>query len=124
LSLERILGWVFSPLVWVMGVPLPDVTKVGTLLGQKMVLNEFVAYREMSQKLAETGGQWLSERGQLIASYALCGFANFGSVGIQVGGYSGLCPERRGDLSRLGLRAMIAGTLATCLAASVAGMLL
>jgi CNT family concentrative nucleoside transporter len=124
LSLERIFGWLFSPLAWVMGVPWQDVTKIGTLLGQKMVLNEFVAYSEMSQKLAETGGEWLSERGQLIASYALCGFANFGSIGIQIGGYSGLCPERRSDLSRLGIRAMIAGTLATCLAASVAGILL
>jgi len=123
LSLERICGWLFSPLAWVMGVPLQDVTKVGTLLGQKTVLNEFVAYSNMSQELIKDNS-WLTERGRLIASYALCGFANFSSIGIQIGGYSGLAPERRPDLSRLGFRAMIGGLLTTCLVACVAGVLI
>lgn len=123
LSLEQILGWVFSPLAWVMGVPQADVTKVGSLLGQKTVLNEFVAYSNMSSAL-KSDPAWLSERGRLIASYALCGFANFGSIGIQIGGYSGLAPERRHDLSRLALRAMIGGLLTTCMVACVAGVLL
>jgi concentrative nucleoside transporter, CNT family len=123
LRLERILGWLFSPLAWVMGVPSEDVTKVGSLLGQKMVLTEFVAYTNMSEEL-RTNGAWLTERGRLIASYALCGFANFASIGIQIGGYGSLAPQRRADLSRLGLRAMIGGTLTTCLVASVAGLIL
>jgi CNT family concentrative nucleoside transporter len=124
LSLERVTGWIFTPLAWVIGVPAPDVTKVASLLGQRMVLNEFVAYSRMSQELAATAGEWLSPRAQLLASYALCGFANFGSIGIQIGGYGGLAPERRADLSRLGFRAMLAGTLTTCLVACVAGLLL
>ncbi len=123
LSLERILGWVFSPLAWVMGIPSADVTKVGQLLGQKTVLNEFVAYSHMAEMLAKDP-HWLTERGRVITAYALCGFANFGSIGIQIGGYSGLAPERRGDISRLALRAMLGGLLATCLVACVAGVLL
>ena len=123
LSLEQIFGWAFSPLAWVMGVPNADVTKVAQLLGQKTVLNEFVAYSHMAEMLAKDP-HWLSERGRLIATYALCGFANFGSIGIQIGGYSGLAPERRGDISRLALKAMIGGLLATCLVACVAGILL
>jgi CNT family concentrative nucleoside transporter len=123
LTLERILGWVFSPLAWVIGVPADDVLKVGSLLGQKMVVNEFVAYEFMGDRL-KTDPSWLSDRGRLITSYALCGFANFASIGIQIGGYSALAPERRGDLSRLALRAMIGGLLTTCMVASVAGVLL
>ena len=123
LSLQQIFGWVFAPLAWIMGVPAQDVTRVGSLLGQKLALNEFVAYTHMSQQLAHDSA-WLTERGRLIASYALCGFANFGSVGITIGGYSGLAPERRGDLSRIALRALIGGTLTTCMVACVAGILL
>ena len=123
LSLELILGWIFAPLAWVMGVPSVDVMKVGSLLGQKTVLNEFVSYSRMGEAL-KSDPAWLTERGRLIASYALCGFANFGSIGIQIGGYSSLAPERRGDLSRLALRAMIGGLLTTCLVACVAGVLL
>ena len=93
------------------------------MLGQKTVLNEFIAYSTMTQKL-NADPSWLSERSRLIASYALCGFANFGSIGIQIGGYSGLCPARRGDISRLAFRAMVGGLLATCLVACVAGVLL
>ena len=123
LSLELILGWAFSPLAWVMGVPSSDVTKVAQLLGQKTVLNEFVAYSHMAEMLARDP-HWLSERGRVITAYALCGFANFGSIGIQIGGYSGLAPERRADISRLAFRAMLGGLLATCLVACVAGVML
>lgn len=122
LTLEQILGWLFSPLAWVMGVPSQDITKVGSLLGQKTVLNEFVAYTRMSEAL-KADPHWLTERGRLIASYALCGFANLGSIGIQIGGYSGLAPNRRQDLSRLAFRAMVGGMLTTCLVACVAGVL-
>jgi len=123
LSFEKLLGWLFAPLAWVMGVPSADVLTVGSLLGQKTVLNEFVAYTTMAQNL-QRDPAWLSERGRLIAAYALCGFANFGSIGIQIGGYGGLAPSRRADLSRLALRAMIGGLLATCMVACVAGVLL
>jgi CNT family concentrative nucleoside transporter len=123
LSFEKLLGWAFAPLAWVMGVPSADVLTVGSLLGQKTVLNEFVAYTTMAQNLQKDPA-WLSERGRLIAAYALCGFANFGSIGIQIGGYGGLAPSRRADLSRLALRAMIGGLLATCMVACVAGVLL
>jgi CNT family concentrative nucleoside transporter len=123
LSLELVFGWAFAPLAWVMGVPGSDVTKVAQLLGQKTVLNEFVAYSHMAEMLAKDP-QWLTERGRVITAYALCGFANFGSIGIQIGGYSGLAPERRADISRLALRAMIGGLLATCLVACVAGVML
>jgi concentrative nucleoside transporter, CNT family len=123
LTLEQIFGWIFAPLAWVMGVPNSDVLKVGQLLGQKTALNEFVAYSHMADMLSKDP-HWLTERGRVITAYALCGFANFGSIGIQIGGYSGLAPERRGDISRLALKAMIGGLLATCLVASVAGVLL
>jgi CNT family concentrative nucleoside transporter len=123
-SLEQIFGFAFWPLSWVMGVPAEDVSKVATLLGKKIVLTELIAYQDMSQMLQQTNGAWLTERGRIIASYALCGFANFASIGIQIGGYSGLSPERRSDLSRLGFRAMIGGMLATCMVAAVAGILL
>jgi CNT family concentrative nucleoside transporter len=123
LSLELLFGWVFAPLAWVMGVPGPDVTKVANLLGQKTVLNEFVAYSQMAEMLRQDP-HWLTDRGRLIAAYALCGFANFGSIGIQIGGYSGLAPGRRADISRLALRSMFGGLLATCLVACVAGVML
>ena len=122
-SLELIFGWLFAPLAWLMGVPNQDVLKVGQLLGQKTVLNEFVAYSHMAEML-NRDPEWLSERGRTIAAYALCGFANFGSIGIQIGGYAGLAPERRGDISRLAFKAMVGGLLATCLVACVAGVML
>ena len=123
LSLTRLLSWIFAPLAFLLGVPAEDVGKVGLLLGQKTVFNEFVAYSNMSQMLASDPA-WLTERGRLITSYALCGFANFGSIGIQIAGYGSLAPERLGDLSRLGLRAMLGGLLTTCLVACIAGLLL
>jgi CNT family concentrative nucleoside transporter len=123
LSLERVFGWLFAPLAWLLGVPSGDVLKVAGLLGQKTVFNEFVAYSQLAEQLGRDP-QWLTPRGRLIASYALCGFANFGSIGIQIGGYASLAPERRADLSRVALRAMFGGLLATCLVACVAGVLL
>jgi len=123
LGLERVLSLAFSPLAWALGVPAADVSKIAGLLGQKTLFNEFIAYSHMAEMLRQDPA-WLSERSRVIASYALCGFANFGSVGIQIGGYSALAPERRGDLSRLALRAMFGGLLATCLVACVAGIFL
>jgi len=123
LSLEQLFSWLFWPLAWLLGIPSQDVSKVAGLLGQKTVLNEFVAYTTMAQKLI-ADPSWLSERSRLIASYALCGFANFGSIGVQIGGYASLAPERRGDLAALAPRAMLAGLLTTCLVSCVAGVLL
>lgn len=119
LTLERILGVVFWPLAWAMGVPAAECAAVGELLGVKTILNEFVAYL----KLGQVGPQ-LSRRTMIIVTYALCGFANLSSIGIQLGGIGGIAPERRSDLARLGIRAMIAGTLAAFLTANVAGTLL
>ncbi|MBW2464732.1 MAG: NupC/NupG family nucleoside CNT transporter, partial [Deltaproteobacteria bacterium] len=122
LTMERILGWVFWPLAFVMGVPMQDCTAVATLLGEKIVLNEFVAYAHLSESLK--AGTDLNYRSVVIATYALCGFANFGSIAIQIGGIGGIAPKRRGDIAKLGLRAMIGGTLAACMTATVAGALL
>ncbi len=120
LGLERLLGWVLAPLAWVMGVPWQDATAVGSLLGVKTVLNEFLAYLQLSSALdADT----LSPRSVVIATYALCGFANFSSIAIQVGGIGGIAPSRRSDLARLGLRAMVGGSLAAFMTATIAGML-
>jgi concentrative nucleoside transporter, CNT family len=123
LSLTRVLSWLFAPLAFCLGLPSGDVSKVASLLGQKTVFNEFVAYSHLSQMLA-ADPHWLSPRGRIIVSYALCGFANFGSIGIQIAGYSSLAPQRLADLSRLGLRAMVGGLLTTCLVACVVGVLL
>jgi CNT family concentrative nucleoside transporter len=121
LSLEAILGWVLSPLAWLMGVPWGDAGTVGSLIGVKAVVNEFVAYLQLAGTLE--GGAGLSPRGAIIATYALLGFANFSSIAIQIGGIGGIAPERRSDLSRLGLRAMVGGNLAAFTSASLAGML-
>lgn len=121
-SLEIIFGYVFAPLAFLMGVPWIDAIKVGDLLGTKLVLNEFVAYLKMSP----AGGNvqaTMEPRSILIATFALCGFANFSSVGILIGGIGGLAPERRSDLARLGWRALFGGFLATCITATVAGIL-
>ena len=119
LSLERIFGWVFAPVAWAMGVPWQDAPVIGNLLGTRTVLNEFVAYSQLGPMKST-----LDPRSFTIATYALCGFANFSSIGIQVGGIGALVPERRHDLSRLGLRAMFAGTLANFMTATIAGFLL
>ena len=118
-SIQTVLGWIFRPIAWVMGVPWHDSGTIGSLLGERMVLNEFIAYKDLGPL-----------RGQLdpvsftIATFALCGFANVSSVGIQIGGIGALAPDRKHDLARLGFRAMIAGTLANFLSATLAGMLL
>ncbi len=122
LSIQMVLGWIGAPVAWLMGTPWKDAMAVGTLLGEKMALNEFVAYLHLGSMLQEGAG--LSPRSVVIATYALCGFANFSSIAIQIGGIGGMAPERRGDLSRLGLRAMIAGTLANFMTACVVGILL
>lgn len=122
-TMQEILGWVFWPISAMMGVPFEDCGQVGTLLGEKIVLNEFVAYAHLGEQLASDASQ-MQPRSMVIATYALCGFANLGSIGIQIGGISAIAPERRGDLAKLGLRAMIGGTLAACMTATVAGLLL
>ena len=119
LSMQQILGWGFAPLAWSMGVPWHDATTVGNLLGTRMVLNEFVAYSQLGP-LKDA----LDPRSFTIATYALCGFANFSSIGIQIGGIGALAPNRRHDLARLGIRAMVAGTLANFVTATIAGFLL
>jgi CNT family concentrative nucleoside transporter len=118
-GLRQVLGYAFAPLALVMGIEMGDVLNVGYLLGTKISLNEFVAFVQL--------GQWreqLSPRSFTIATYALCGFANFSSIAIQIGGIGGIAPERRHDLARLGLRAMFAGALASWLTASLAGILI
>ncbi|MBL7912868.1 MAG: NupC/NupG family nucleoside CNT transporter [Bacteroidia bacterium] len=120
LSLDYIFGKLFYPLAWCMGVPMDDVQQVATLMGQKLTINEFVAFDTMTHHLAKP----LSEKGLIIASFAICGFANFSSVGMQIGGIGALAPERRPDLAKLGIRALISGTLASYLSATIAGMLL
>jgi CNT family concentrative nucleoside transporter len=118
-TLQQILGWVFSPVAWALGVPWRDATVVGNLLGTRMVLNEFIAFAQLGP-LKTT----LDPRSFTIATFALCGFANFSSIGIQIGGIGALVPERRHDLARLGLRAMLAGTLANFMTAIIVGFLL
>ena len=122
LSLKFILGYLFAGFAWAMGVPGKDITTVGGLMGTKMVLNEFVAYLDLTtlQKTANA----LSPKGLLISSFALCGFANFSSIAIQVGGIGELAPSRRSDLAKLGFKALICGTLASYLSATLAGLLL
>jgi len=122
LTLEWILGWVLAPMAWVMGVPWVDAPIVGSLMGIKTVLNEFIAYLQLAQVVGE--GDGLQPRSIIIATYALSGFANFGSIAVQIGGIGGIAPSRRHDLSRLGLRAMVGGTLAAFMTATVAGMIL
>jgi CNT family concentrative nucleoside transporter len=119
LSLQQIFGWVFAPVAWAMGVPWRDAPVIGNLLGTRMALNEFVAYSQLGP-LKES----LDPRSFTIATFALCGFANFSSIGIQIGGIGALAPNRRHDLARLGFRAMIAGTLANFVTATIAGFLL
>lgn len=118
LSLERIAGWIFAPMAWLMGIPWAEATLSGSLLGVKTVLNEFIAYL----KLIDVGPAELSERSRLITIYGLCGFANFSSVGIQVSGISAMAPDRRGDLIDLGMRSLLAATLASCMTGSVIGI--
>nr|HPI39929.1 nucleoside transporter C-terminal domain-containing protein [Pseudobdellovibrionaceae bacterium] len=119
LTAELILGWFFSPLAWMMGIPWSECQVAGNLLGQKTVLNEFVAYFNMAQS-----SELLSERSRLILSYALCGFANFSSIAIQIGGIGGMAPERKKDLAQLGIKSIIGGTLTTLMMGAMVGFLI
>ena len=121
LSLQQILGWIFSPLAWVMGVPWNEAGIIGSLMGEKLVLTELIAFGDLSELMTTNS---ISDRSAIIASYALCGFANFASVGIQLGGIGGIAPERRKDLAKLALKAMFGGALASWLTATIAGMLI
>jgi len=118
-SMERILGVLFSPVAWVIGIPWKDCPAIGNLLGTRMVLNELVAFSMLGPQKAT-----LDPRSFTIATFALCGFANLSSIGIQIGGIGALAPNKRGELARLGVRAMLAGTMANLMSASIAGMLL
>ena len=123
-NLSTIFGYVLAPVAWVIGTPWADATTVGSLIGQKVVINEFVAYTELSRIVnGQVPGVSLSTEGGLIATYALCGFANFSSIAIQIGGIGGLAPERRHDLAKFGLRAVLGGSIATFMTATIAGVL-
>ena len=117
LALERVTGWAFAPIAWLMGVPWAEATQAGSFLGTKVILNEFIAYLQFA-----AAGDALSAQTRVILTYALCGFANFGSLGILIGGMGTLVPERRAELLRLGPRALLAGTLVSCLTGAVAGL--
>jgi CNT family concentrative nucleoside transporter len=118
-SLEQVFGWILAPIAWLIGIRWHDAAIIGNLLGTRMVLNEFVAFAKLG-----TIKSALDPRSFTIATFALCGFANFSSIGIQIGGIGALAPNRRGDLARLGLRAMLAGTMANLMSASIAGILM
>jgi CNT family concentrative nucleoside transporter len=119
LTLERALGWVMAPLAWLMGIPWSEAGAAGALLGVKIVLNELIAYLSMARLPEGT----LSPHSRLIMTYALCGFANFASLGIMIGGLGAMVPERRAEIVSLGLKSIVAGTLATCMTATVVGLL-
>jgi CNT family concentrative nucleoside transporter len=118
-NVQTVLSWIFRPIAFAMGVPWHDSGAIGSLLGERMVLNEFIAFKDLADLKAQ-----LDPLSFTIATFALCGFANISSVGIQIGGIGALVPERKHDLARLGFRAMIAGTLANFLSATLAGILL
>tara|TARA_B100000214_G_scaffold375438_1_gene361778 strand:+ start:3440 stop:4663 length:1224 start_codon:yes stop_codon:yes gene_type:complete len=120
-NMQQIMGFILQPLAWAMGVPWKEAHEVGTLMGEKIVLTELIAYSHLSELV---NNNEISKRSAIIASYALCGFANFGSIGIQLGGIGGMAPERRKDLSKLALKAMIGGALASWLTATLAGLLI
>ena len=120
ITLQRMLGWIMAPVVWLMGIPWRDSAAAGSLMGTKTVLNELIAYLDM----ARMGGEVLEPRSRTILMYAMCGFANPGSLGIMIGGLGAMAPERREEIVSLGFRSILAGTLATCMTGAVAGMLL
>lgn len=120
LTIEMILGWLFAPIAWLIGVPWSDAVNMGSLLGTKIVLNEFVAYLKLAE---EVGAANLSPKTIAMATFALCGFANFSSIAIQIGGIGGIAPSRKSDLAKFGIKAVFAGTLANLMTATFAGML-
>jgi concentrative nucleoside transporter, CNT family len=117
-SFQQVFGWIFSPVAWLIGIPWHDAPIIGNLLGTRMVLNEVVAFTQLGAQKAS-----MDPRSFTIATFALCGFANFSSIGIQIGGIGALAPEQRGQLARFGIRAMLAGTMANLMSASIVGML-
>ena len=119
LSLNYIFGKLFYPMAWSMGIPNADISNAATLLGQKITVNEFVAFNNLTTKAVPI----VTEKGLLIISIAICGFANFSSVGMQIGGIGEIAPTRRADLAKLGLKALLCGTLASYLSATIAGIL-
>ncbi len=124
LTLERILGYIFSPLAFIIGVPWSEATTVGSFIGQKLVVNEFVAYINLVPYLEGTAPVILSEKSKAIVSFALCGFANLSSIAILLGGLGGIAPSRRGEIARFGLLAVAAGTLSNLMSATIAGLFL
>ena len=122
LTLEHLLGYLFAPFAWVMGIEPADCRKAGELLGMRMISNEFITYVQLGELIQD--GSQISPRTQVLLTYALCGFANFGSIGVQIGGIGAMAPDRQRDLARLGLRAMLGGTLACFMTACMAGMLI
>jgi CNT family concentrative nucleoside transporter len=120
ITLQRTLGWAMAPVCWLMGIPWAEAATAGSLMGQKIVLNEFIAYIELARLPPDA----LSERSRLIMTYAMCGFANFGSLGIMIGGIAAMAPERRAEIASLGPRTIVSGTLATCMTAALVGVLL
>jgi CNT family concentrative nucleoside transporter len=122
LSLEFILGYIFAPLMWVLGVGSQDIDLVGRVLGEKLIMTEFIGYVSLGE--LKEAGAFMHEKSVIMATYVLCGFANFASIGIQIGGIGALAPGKRVLLSQLGVRALLAGTLASLLSATVVGMIL
>ena len=119
LSLEAIFGFIFAPIAWAMGVETADILQFGRLLGEKVAINEFIAYLSLGEMK-----EAMSERSTIIAAYALCGFANFSSIAIQIGGIGGIAPDRKSDVAKLGIRSIVGGALASWMTATIAGMLL
>jgi len=120
LTLQRCFGWLLSPIAWLIGIPWSEAQVAGSLLGTKVALNEFVAYLELARTPVET----LSEKSRLILMYALCGFANFGSLGIMIGGMGSMVPERRSEIVSLGMKSILAGLIATCMTGAVVGLII
>lgn len=120
LSIEMLLGWILAPVAWLVGIPWADATSMGSLLGTKIVLNEFVAYLMLAEEVAASA---LSPKTIAMATFALCGFANFSSIAIQIGGIGGLAPGRKSDIAKFGLKAVLAGTMANLMTATIAGIL-
>jgi CNT family concentrative nucleoside transporter len=118
-SLQSVLGWLFAPVAWLIGIPWKDATNIGSLLGIRMVGNELIAYGQLHSLQAQ-----LDPRSFIIATFALCGFANLSSIGIQIGGIGALAPSRKDDLARLGFRAMLAGTMANLISAAIVGIMI